>query len=131
MVEVLNRNGWSTIGSQGATPPGSPEAALNMTTTAAKLVFADEVGGRIAGFTVRGAAGVELCRTVEQLEAIGATAWANSVELLIWLSRTPEFWGHGTTSAKFKVWDWKAEQVRELTVPRKGCEAPLHREQLC
>ena len=102
-----------------------------MTTTTAKLVFADEVGGKIAGFTVRGASGgVELCRTVEQLEAIGATAWATSVELLIWLSRTPEFWGHGTTSAKFKVWDWQAEQVREVTVPRKGCEAPLNREQL-
>jgi hypothetical protein len=119
-----------SVGTGAKAPLGSSGAALNMTTTTAKLVFADEVGGRIAGFTVRGAAGVELCRTVEQLEAIGATAWATSVELLIWLSRTPEFWGHGTTSAKFKVWDWQAEQVREVTVPRKGCEAPLDREQL-
>ena len=63
-----------------------------MTTTATKLVFADEVGSRIAGFTVRSATGVELCHTIEQLEAIGATAWATSIELLIWLSRTPEFW---------------------------------------
>ena len=101
-----------------------------MTATAAKLVYADEVGNRIAGFTVRSAAGVELCRTVEQLEAIGATAWATSVELLIWLSRTPEFWGHGTTSAKFKVWDRQSEQVQEVTVPRKGCETPFDREQL-
>ena len=101
-----------------------------MTTTDAKLVYADEVGGRIAGFTVRSAAGVELCRTIEQLEAIGATAWATSIELLIWLSRTPEFWGDGTTSAKFKVWDWESEQVREVTVPRKGCETPFDREQL-
>jgi len=101
-----------------------------MTTTDVKLVFADEVGGRIAGFTVRSAAGVELCRTVEQLEEIGATAWASSMELLIWLSRTPEFWGHGTTSAKFKVWDWESEQVREVTVPRRGCEEPFYRDQL-
>ena len=101
-----------------------------MTATAAKLVYADEVGSRIAGFTVRSAAGVELCRTVEQLEAIGATAWATSVELLIWLSRTPEFWGHGTTSAKFKVWDRQSEQVQEVTVPRRGCETPFDREQL-
>jgi hypothetical protein len=101
-----------------------------MTTTAAKLVFADEVGSRIAGFTVRSATGVELCHTIEQLEAIGATAWATSIELLIWLSRTPEFWGQGATSAKFKVWDWQAKQVREVTVPRKGCEAPFNREQL-
>jgi hypothetical protein len=101
-----------------------------MTTTDTKLVYADEVGGRIAGFTVRSAAGVELGRTVEQLEAIGATAWATSIELLIWLSRTPEFWGHGTTSAKFKVWDWQSEQVMEVTVPRKGCETPFDREQL-
>jgi hypothetical protein len=103
---------------------------MSMTAATAKLVFADEVGGRIAGFTVRSAAGVELCRTVEELEEIGATAWATSIELLIWLSRTPEFWGHGTTSAKFKVWDWQSEQVREVTVPRKGCEEPLHRDQL-
>lgn len=101
-----------------------------MAATAVKLVFADEVGDRIAGFTVRGSTGVELCRTVEQLEEIGATAWATSVELLIWLSRTPEFWGHGTTSAKFNVWDWQAEQVREVTVPRKGCETPFDRWQL-
>jgi hypothetical protein len=101
-----------------------------MTTTDTKLVYADEVGGRIAGFTVRSAAGVELCRTVQELEAIGAIAWATSIELLIWLSRTPEFWGHGTTSAKFKVWDRQSEQVREVTVPRKGCEEPLHRDQL-
>ena len=102
-----------------------------MTATAAKLVYVDEVGSRIVGFTVRSAAGVELCRKVEQLEAIGATAWATSVELLIWLSRTPEFWGHGTTSAKFKVWDRQSEQVQEVTVPRKGCETPFDREQLC
>ncbi len=47
---------------------------MSMTAATAKLVFADEVGGRIAGFTVRSAAGVELCRTVEELEEIGATA---------------------------------------------------------
>ena len=101
-----------------------------MEATAAKLVYADEVGDRIAGFTVRSDAGVELCQTVQQLEAIGATAWATSVELLIWLSRTPEFWGHGTTSAKFNVWDQQSGQVLEVTVPRKGCETPFDREQL-
>jgi hypothetical protein len=101
-----------------------------MTTTDVKLVFADEVGGRIAGFTVHSAAGVELCRTVQELESIGATAWATSIELLIWLSRTPEFWGHGTASAKFKVWDQQTEQVRDVTVPRTGCETPLYRDQL-
>lgn len=100
------------------------------TTTAAKLVYADEVGNRIAGFTVRSAAGVELCRTVEQLEEIGATAWANSVELLIWLSRTPAFWADCATSASFKVWDRQAQAVRDVTVPRKGCETPFDREQL-
>lgn len=98
--------------------------------TADKLVYTDEIGNRIVGFTVRSAEGVELCRTVEQLQQLGATAWANSVELLIWLSRTPDFWGNGTTSASFNVWDQQAGQVREVTVPRKGCEAPFDREQL-
>jgi hypothetical protein len=95
-----------------------------------KLVFADEVGSRVAGFTVRSAGAVELCSSVEQLQEIGATAWATSVELLIWLSRTPEFWADHATSATFNVWDWQADQVREVTVPRKGCETPFDRWQL-
>lgn len=100
------------------------------TATDIKMVFADEVGDRIAGFTVRGSGTVAVCETVDQLQEIGATAWATSVELLIWLSRTPEFWADAATSAKFMVWDWQAEQVREVTVPRKGCEAPFDRWQL-
>ncbi len=95
-----------------------------------KLVFADEVGNRIAGFTVRGAGTVELCSTVEQLQEIGATAWANCVELLIWLSRTPEFWADHATSATFMVWDAQAQEVQEVTVPRKGSETPFDRWQL-
>ena len=102
------------------------------TATAApiKLVYADEVGSRIAGFTVRSVDGVELCETVQQLDEIGATAWADSVELLIWLSRTPKFWGDFTTSAQFLVWNQQSQSVHKVTVPRKGCELPFDREQL-
>lgn len=95
-----------------------------------KLVYADEVGDRIAGFTVRSAEGVELVRTVEEVEATGATAWASSIELLIWLSRTPQFWGDCTESARFQVWDSQAQEVRGVIVSRKGCETPFRREEL-
>jgi hypothetical protein len=93
-----------------------------------KLVFADEVGDKILGFTVRGDNNCSIiCKTIEQLQEVGATAWANSVELLIWLSRTPEFWGEAATSARFLVWDQNAKLAREVTVPRKGCERPFDR----
>ena len=99
-------------------------------TTSPKLVYADEVGNRIVGFTVRSAEGVQLCRSVEQLEEIGATAWADSVELLIWLSRTPFFWADCATSASFTVWDQQSQTTTSVTVPRKGCERPFDREEL-
>lgn len=103
---------------------------MNMSTSDLKLVYADEIGERLAGFTVRSASGVELCKTTEELEAIGGTAWASSVELLIWLSRSPGFWGDFATSARFKVWDQQSRKVIEVTVPRKGCEQPFSREDL-
>lgn len=106
------------------------QLAPPMTSTDIKLVFANEEDDKILGFTVRGGGSVAVCNTVEQLQEIGATAWATSVELLIWLSRTPEFWGEYATRATFRVWDWQAEQVREVTVPRRGCEKPLNRKNL-
>jgi hypothetical protein len=90
-----------------------------MTNDNIKLVFTDEVGDKILGFTVRSDNNCSIiCKTIEQLQEVGATAW---------LSRTPEFWGEAATSARFLVWDQNAKLAREVTVPRKGCERPFDR----
>jgi hypothetical protein len=67
---------------------------------------------------------------VEQVRALPELVWASTVELLVWLSRTPGYWGAHATSATFRVWDADLQRVIDLTVPRAGTEAPIDRDDL-
>ena len=67
---------------------------------------------------------------IEQVQALPELIWASTIELLVWLSRTPGYWGAHTTSATFRVWNADLQQVLDVTVPRKGMASPLHRDDL-
>lgn len=91
------------------------------------LISCDEVGNRVLGFTVNGQP-----MPLEQVQALPTRdlVWTSSVELLVWLSRTPGYWGKFATSAKFRVWDAKLGHVVVVEVPRSGVEAPIDRDDL-
>lgn len=92
-----------------------------------KTVYTDEVGNRVVGFTVRepGVAHT-LVKDVGGLEAAGADAWASEIELKVWLSRFPEFWGDGAVSATFLVADGEG-RVKEVEVNRSDVMYPVDR----
>lgn len=87
------------------------------------FISCDEVGARVLGFTVNG-------KPVQADQVPADVIWASSIELLVWLSRTPEFWGEGTTSATFRVWNPEARLATEVTVGREASDHPLDREDL-
>jgi hypothetical protein len=91
------------------------------------LISCDEVGRRVLGFTVNGKP-----MPLEEVQALPPSdlVWASAVELLVWLSRTPGYWGAHATSATFRVWDATLQAVIDLTVPRKGTETPIDRDDL-
>ena len=68
--------------------------------------------------------------SIEQVQSLPEIVWASAVELLVWLSRTPGYWGAHATSATFRVWNPELRRVIDLTVPRKGTEAPISRDDL-
>lgn len=96
-------------------------------TTATKFVYTDEVGNRVAGFTVR-QAGAEptYVQNVGDLDKVGADAWASVTELKVWLSRYPEFWGDGSISATFLVAG--AEGIEEVEVSREEVAKVVERD---
>lgn len=69
-----------------------------------------------------------MTRLIDKIAATGADAWASAVELLIWLSRSPEFWADGACSASFNV--WATDHVHEVEVRRQDVLTPLHRDDL-
>lgn len=71
------------------------------------FISCDEVGSRIAGYTLNG-------QPVAADQVPADAIWASHVELLVWLSRTPDFWGDFAESATFRV--WSAGRVAEVTV---------------
>jgi hypothetical protein len=89
------------------------------------LISCDEVGRRVLGFTANGQP-----TPIEQVQGMPEIVWASAVELLVWLSRTPGYWGAHATSATFRVWDATLQTVIDLTVPRRGTEAPIDRDDL-
>jgi hypothetical protein len=89
------------------------------------LISCDEVGRRVLGFTVNGKP-----MAIEEVQHLPEIVWASAVELLVWLSRTPGYWGAHATSATFRVWDATRQAVIDLTVPRKGTETPIDRDDL-
>jgi hypothetical protein len=88
-----------------------------------RLALCDEIGNRIAGFTIRDDEGRSTC--VKSVDQIQADAWASRVDLLVWLSRSPEFWGEAATSATFKVWADGA--IREMEITRAEVQSPVER----
>lgn len=91
------------------------------------LLSCDEAGNRVLGFTVDGQP-----MAIEQVQALPPSelVWASAVELLVWLTRTPGYWGAHNTSATFRVWDADLRRVVDTTVPRKDTEAPIDRDDL-
>lgn len=92
-----------------------------------KTVYTDEVENRVVGFTIRESGSAPtLVKDVASLEAAGAGAWASEIELKVWLSRFPEFWGDGAVSATFLVADGE-RGVKEVEVNRSDVVAPIDR----
>lgn len=89
------------------------------------LIHCDEAGSRVLGFTVNGQP-----MATWEVKALGEIVWASSVELLVWLSRTPGYWGAFAASATFRVWNAELQQVVDVTVQRKDTEAPIERDDL-
>lgn len=92
-----------------------------------KTVYTDEIGNRVAGFTVREPGAMPtMVKEVKDLEAAGADAWASEIELKVWLSRSPEFWGDGAVSATFLVAEG-VEGVKEVEIDRSDVMYPVDR----
>ena len=88
------------------------------------IISCDEVGSRVLGFTVNGQP-----MAIEQIQAHPATlVWASAVELLVWLSRTPGYWGEFATSASFLV--LTNGQVVETEVRRCDVQQRIDRDEL-
>lgn len=90
------------------------------------LISCDEVGNRVAGFTVNG----QPMATHEVRALNRDLTWSSSVELLVWLSRTPGYWGAHTTSAKFRVWNAKLGHETLVEVAKRDVLTPICRDDL-
>ena len=91
------------------------------------IVHTDEVGNRVAGFTVQTAEGSRCVPTLEAVAALGEGVWASEADLRVWISREPAYWGEHAISATFRVADHLGRQVREVEVIRAEVEAPVSR----
>jgi hypothetical protein len=93
---------------------------------AVKLLSCDEVGSRVLGFTVHdtdeGSVSLVGVADADSLAGDPDVVWASPIELLVWLSRTPAYWGKLATSATFRVWD-RARGAVETTIARASIQA--------
>jgi hypothetical protein len=86
-------------------------------------VTTDEVGKRIAGYTVRGANGTTLCQTMDAVEnAVGSQekfAWASLDDAKVHKTRQPdESWGFATESVTVRHYDSESRKIVESEVKR-------------
>lgn len=88
-----------------------------------RYVTTDEVGKRIAGYTVRGANGTTLCKTMDDVEQIvvnpEAFVWASLDDAKVHYTRQPEEnWGFATESVNVRHWDSASNRIIESEVKR-------------
>jgi hypothetical protein len=86
-------------------------------------VTTDEVGKRIAGYTVRGANGTTLCKTMDDVEKVVGSpekfVWANLDDAKIHYTRQPgENWGFATESITVRHYDSESRKIVESEVKR-------------
>jgi hypothetical protein len=86
-------------------------------------VTTDEVGKRIAGYTVRGADGVVLCQTMDEVENVVGSqekfAWASLDDAKVHYTRQPEEnWGFATESVTVRHYDSESRKIVESEVKR-------------
>lgn len=86
-------------------------------------VTTDEVGKRIAGYTVRSANGVTLCRTMDAVENVVGSqekfAWASLDDAKVHYTRQPdENWGFATESVTVRHYDSESRKIVESEVKR-------------
>jgi hypothetical protein len=86
-------------------------------------VTTDEVGQRIAGYTVRSANGTTLCRTMDAVEQIVANpeafVWASLDDAKVHYTRQPEEnWGFATESVIVRHWDSASKRIMVSDIKR-------------
>ena len=86
-------------------------------------VTTDEVGKRIAGYTVRSADGVVLCQTMDAVENVVGSqekfAWASLDDAKDHYTRQPdENWGFATESVIVRHYDSESRKIVESEVKR-------------
>ena len=86
-------------------------------------VTTDEVGKRIAGYTVRGANGATLCKTMDDVEKVVGSpekfVWASLDDARVHLTRQPEEnWGFATESVNVRHYDSESRKIVESEVKR-------------
>jgi hypothetical protein len=86
-------------------------------------VTTDEVGKRIAGYTVRGANGTTLCQTMDDVEQVvtnpEAFVWASLDDAKVHKTRQPEEnWGFATESVTVRHYDSESRKIVESEVER-------------
>ncbi len=85
------------------------------------FIYCDEVGSRIAGFTVWDSQGSRLYTTMAEVVASesGDGAWASLEEAMVYFSRMPEAdWGDFTEMVTVRYWDGASRSVREIGIRR-------------
>ena len=86
-------------------------------------VTTDEVGKRIAGYTVRGANGATLCKTMDDVEKVVGSpekfVWASLDDARVHKTRQPEeHWGFATESVNVRHYDSESRKIVESEVKR-------------
>lgn len=86
-------------------------------------VTTDEVGKRIAGYTVRSANGTTFCQTMDAVEQIvvnpDAFVWASLDDAKVHYTRQPdENWGFATESVIVRHYDSESRKIVESEVKR-------------
>jgi hypothetical protein len=86
-------------------------------------VTTDEVGKRIAGYTVRDANGTTLCKTMDAVEKVVGSpekfVWASLDDARVHLTRQPEeSWGFATESVIVRHYDSESRKIVESEIKR-------------
>ena len=99
------------------------------------LLQTDEVGSRIAGYTLTTPNGSFTYKTMEEVLAavqdvpVEDCVWFSLADALIDLTWRQEQWGEGTTSQSIRYWDHLAGGAKRIDVSNPQGEK-IHREEV-
>ncbi len=99
------------------------------------LLQTDEIGDRIAGYSLFGPEGVKTFETMEEVllsiqdVPVADCAWFSLADALVDLTWRQDQWGEGTTSQTVTYWDHAAGEAKRINVSNPHGER-IHRSEI-